>query len=851
MLRQAGAGAACARLLAQRSVAPGMARAIVPSFPSSSRLPGPSSVSSVYFRQYASEAAQAAQVQEEPDAVVADASEDEARRFASLEGRLNHYIVDALTGAPFNYDKMSEVQYQVTNHLEEIVAPVQGTAPLPGSKGANDEEAVVQQGPTDLLVKAKTGTGKTLAFLMPAIEARLRNVEAVKKGTAMTPAFRRLLTKNQPDFDFSALSQSQRKSFAHKTYTRNSVGALIISPTRELAVQISNEAKKLGQEMGMDFNVHTLMGGQEKRQQLRAWSSRSLDVVVATPGRLEALLQESPTVRSALSATETLIFDEADTLLEMGFRDSINNIVEYLPPKKERRTLLFSATVPVEIRQVAQELLSSRRRFIDCVPEGESNVHAHIGQTAYIVKPEEQFTSMMRLLAHDQVVHGEKSRVIVFCPTAKMTQLASILIKQQDFLAEFPLNVFPSEEDESASMNGRRGDRGDRGRDRYGNRRPVDRPRVEIHEMHSRLTQQQRDRVAQRFRNSRAASVLVTSDLSARGVDYPDVTRVIQVDLPRNKDQYVHRIGRTGRAGKAGRADMIILEGWQDSWPEIEGRDLPVKAVRKGGEAIRQELVEAWDQRVAEKGWKAGEASSPAERVGKEIALPASQSRFCASAESGESLEQSVLTYMTNETNFEHVRFDTSKDGQGGGSRDHETGRGSRVGKGDEDVPLFGADGSSGQNPSEGSPLRHVWMASMGYWIGLVGSLRIQKADLYRGAQAWGRAALGLSDRDSSLSRSMASKMGISLDQMGGGWGGRRLGAGDSSRGGRSGRGDYGGRSGAYAGRRGYPGDKRDEMYGSHTGRDRYDGGKQPWTERMDGKRSARSRGQLDNGRWA
>lgn len=801
MLRQ-GAVAASTRLVAHRLATPCVAKATMTPSSSSSSPSYMRSSPSLFSRLYSSGAEAVAQVPT-TDAIetppVGD-NIDNTRAFASLEGKINPFIVEALTGEPFNYETMSEVQYQVTKHIDEIVAPVKGTAPLPGAQVEAENDAATSKGPTDLLVKAKTGTGKTLAFLMPAIEARLRSIAALKRGTAMTPAFRRLVQKNQPNFDFSQLSQSQKASFANKTYTRNSVGALIISPTRELATQIAEEAKKLGRAMGRDFNVHTLVGGANKRDQLRDWSSKSLDVVVGTPGRLEGLLQESATVRSAMSATETLIFDEADTLLEMGFKDSIDAIVEQLPPKEERRTMLFSATVPREIREVAQNQLTSRRRFIDCVPEGESNTHENIKQTAYVVKPEEQFPAAMRLLAQDQLLHGSNSRVIVFCPTTKLTQLTTMLLKDRDTFHEFPINVMPPTEDaannedpdeawggsSSRGRNDRRGGRRDRDRDPR--RRPPSGPppRVEIYEMHSKLSQERRDRVANRFRRSPGASILVTSDLSARGVDYPNVTRVIQVDLPRSKDQYVHRIGRTGRAGKSGVADMLILEGWQDAWPAIEGQGLPITSVRNGGKVIREALRKEWENTIHKRG-----LTTEGEKPGLDCALPASESLFCATGE--DALESRVIEYMRDQSNFDSVDWDPNAEKN---ARDRRSGG---RGRDNDDVPVFGGENNS-FTPENESPLRHLWVSSMGYWVGCVQALRISKNDLYRGAQDWAKGALALSHKEATLSRNLMQKLGITEGGGGGnGFGGQR-GRGGGGRGG----GGYRDRDSGYGSRGGY-----------------------------------------------
>lgn len=163
--------------------------------------------------------------------------------------------------------------------------------------------------------------------------------------------------------------------------------------------------------------------------------------------------------------------------------------------------------------------------YIDCVPKDESNTHEHVPQKYTVLpSPKDQIPHVLRLLAHDQLMNPQSSRSIVFLPTTNMTRMFATIMRE---LTE----TLP-----------------------HGKR-------TAVHEIHSRLDQRQRSRASDQFRNDRSpASILVTSDVSARGVDYPGVTRVIQVGVPSTKEQYVHRVGRTGRGGKeGGRGDIVLM----------------------------------------------------------------------------------------------------------------------------------------------------------------------------------------------------------------------------------------------------------------------------------------------------
>lgn len=227
----------------------------------------------------------------------------------------------------------------------------------------------------------------------------------------------------------------------------------------------------------------------------------------------------------------------------MGFREDIEGIMKMMPPTPERQTFMFSATVSKAIQQIAREVLDQNHAFINCATE-DSPVHAHVSQYHTVLpSARDQLPHILRLLAHDQLANPDLSKTVIFFPTTKMTQLFHTLLREAS----------------KTTL-------------------PVGR-NTRFYEIHSKRSQDQRTRASNAFRADTAgASVLVTSDVSARGVDYPGVTRVIQVGIPPTADVYVHRVGRTGRAGGEGRGDLVLLP-WETGFVTWQMSGIPLKTV--------------------------------------------------------------------------------------------------------------------------------------------------------------------------------------------------------------------------------------------------------------------------------
>jgi ATP-dependent RNA helicase RhlE len=303
----------------------------------------------------------------------------------------------------------------------------------------------------DLLGLAQTGTGKTAAFTLPLL---------------------------------------QRLTGDPKQAGRGGCRALILAPTRELAVQIGDSIGTYSRFMSVRHTVIT--GGVPQNRQVRAMQ-RGVDILVATPGRLLDLVKQG---HVALHSARSLILDEADRMFDMGFIRDIRKIVQLLP--RERQTMLFSATMPREIEKLAREILKDPAK-VEVTPEVVTV--DRIEQHVYHVPG-----ARKRDLLHELMADPELSRVIVFTRTKHgANRLADQLLKSG----------------------------------------------VNADAIHGNKSQGARQRALDAFKENRSR-VLVATDIASRGIDVDDVTHVINFDLPLEAESYVHRIGRTARAGAAG-----------------------------------------------------------------------------------------------------------------------------------------------------------------------------------------------------------------------------------------------------------------------------------------------------------
>lgn len=305
----------------------------------------------------------------------------------------------------------------------------------------------------DVVALAQTGTGKTAAYGLPLIQ----------------------------------------KIDVNQRYPQ----ALILSPTRELCLQISGDLTDYSKYID-GLKVLPVYGGSSIDSQIRSLK-RGVHIIVATPGRLIDLM-ERKTV--SLEKVANVVMDEADEMLDMGFTESINTILAQVP--KDRNTLLFSATMSPEISKIAKNYLHDAKEIvIGHKNEGTANVN-HI---YYMVHAKDKFRALKRIVDYYPDIYG-----IIFCRTRMETQEVADKLIQGGYNAEA---------------------------------------------LHGDLSQQQRDLTMQKFRN-RTTQLLVATDVAARGIDVEDLTHVINYELPDDTESYTHRSGRTGRAGKTGISIAII-----------------------------------------------------------------------------------------------------------------------------------------------------------------------------------------------------------------------------------------------------------------------------------------------------
>jgi ATP-dependent RNA helicase DeaD len=304
----------------------------------------------------------------------------------------------------------------------------------------------------DIIGRAQTGTGKTAAFGLPLID---------------------LLDENN-----------------------RSPQALIITPTRELALQVANEISSFKGKKRLF--VSAVYGGANMREQLRDLE-RGVHIVVGTPGRIMDHIERGSLDLSGISH---VVLDEADEMLDMGFRDDIESILRSTPEKV--RMLLFSATMPSEIRDIARKFMGE---YEEIAVQKQQIANASIEQIYYDVYERDKLEALVRIMETQPDFYG-----IIFCQTKIDTDSVANKLIERAYSAEA---------------------------------------------LHGDISQHQRERILAKFKK-RSINILVATDVAARGIDVNDLTHVINYSLPQDPESYVHRIGRTGRAGKTGVAISLV-----------------------------------------------------------------------------------------------------------------------------------------------------------------------------------------------------------------------------------------------------------------------------------------------------
>ena len=346
----------------------------------------------------------------------------------------------------------------------------------------------------DIVGQAQTGTGKTAAFGIPIIE----RISPRERG----------------------------------------VKAIILTPTRELAIQVAHEISLMGKHKGI--SAYPIYGGVSIDRQASILRRGRNQVIVGTPGRVKDLINRGIL---KLDKVRFAVLDEADQMLDMGFIEDIEEILSKTP--KEKQTMLFSATMPYEIRKLIDNYL---RPGYKTVKVGKQLITPKVKQKIYLVRSEDKLKALEKLLKENR-----DTSTIVFVKTKR----------------------------DAAEIEKELQKRG-----------------INARAIHGDLSQRQRETVMRSFKEGRV-KVLVATDVAARGIDIKDVGLVINYELPENPESYVHRIGRTGRAGKEGTAISLVAESEKRRMYRIKG----LKGVRPERFRINdlKELKERLDRKSPEK----------------------------------------------------------------------------------------------------------------------------------------------------------------------------------------------------------------------------------------------------------
>ncbi len=359
------------------------------------------------------------------------------------------------------------------------------------------EEAIplVLEG-VDLVAQAHTGTGKTAAFGLPILE-----------------------------------------KIANKEIER----ALVITPTRELASQVSDELYHLGRFAGI--RTLAVYGGVGYGRQI-ALINKGVDIVVATPGRLKDLYEKG---KIDSFNPEIVVLDEADEMLDMGFLDAVKEIFHYIP--QNRQTLLFSATMPEPIKDLAETLLYNPE-YISVVRDDESTTNNKIEQSYYIIEESQRDHAIVSLLESEKY-----NKALIFCRMKREVD------RLNEYLSALGFNVAG---------------------------------------LHGDIEQMDRDAIVKSYRYGKI-DILIATDVAARGLDIKNVTHVFNYHIPFDPQSYVHRIGRTGRAGKDGKAITLVTTEEFRELQRIQkevGASMQLAVLTIGEGELNQEDIATMKQKI-------------------------------------------------------------------------------------------------------------------------------------------------------------------------------------------------------------------------------------------------------------
>ncbi|KIM21260.1 hypothetical protein M408DRAFT_80767 [Serendipita vermifera MAFF 305830] len=425
----------------------------------------------------------------------------------------------SITTGPFAKVSATPVQAAVFGLLPDLVTPTL-------------EDSTRKKG--DLVVLSDKTSDRFLSFLVPVVEVRQKEI-ALHTG-------REFASRGNPHADiYEHISDS---------YSRSTIGALILTATNEDALAIESEAASLlrSQEMGTILSS----GGPSKRMR----PTEQKDILVATPSCLRTWFREDPALKEALKTTQLLIIDQADQMLECGFRDDIDAIVELLPNRHKRQTFVFAQKRTYAIKQMCDRLLNEDHHIINLSTCSNSIQCADVQQYRTVLPDATHYFSyVLKLLAHDQMVHNKRSKVIVYVPTWQIAQLFAVILQNLS----------------SECLSGGE--------------------HTNIYEVHSKTSRLDRAESLNQFvQEDTMASVLLTTNLATQEVQSPGITRLIHLGVPPIEPAYFGRLNHLLNSKvDAARNDFVILP-WEMGYFSWQLSDVPFLPLNVG--ELESQLLE-------------------------------------------------------------------------------------------------------------------------------------------------------------------------------------------------------------------------------------------------------------------
>jgi len=364
---------------------------------------------------------------------------------------------------PKHIEKFSDASF--SNLLKSNIQRAKYSCPTPVQKYA----IPIIQEQRDLMACAQTGSGKTAAFLFPMLDRLMRENPRGRNSSKATPQ------------------------------------VVIIAPTRELVTQIYDEARKFSG--GTDLLIANVYGGTSVYQQLQALD-RGCNILVAAPGRLLDFVERG---RISFESCQYLVLDEADRMLDMGFKRQIDICVHHATMARDRCTLMFSATFPIEIQRCAREYLQRSHLFLQVGIVG--GACSDVKQSFHDATGMSRGGKMDKLVDMLKEMDSNHQRTLIFVETKKLADVVAGRLSDEE--------------------------------------------RMSATSMHGDRSQEQREMALEDFRRGKHP-ILVATSVAARGLDINDIRHVINFEMPKEVEEYVHRIGRTGRVGNTGRATSFV-----------------------------------------------------------------------------------------------------------------------------------------------------------------------------------------------------------------------------------------------------------------------------------------------------